>query len=84
VNFFIFFLLYSIFLFILTSSFLLGTILANLTIPGKMMMTPPPRDKVKLGFVIVFMLFLTLLTILFLYSEQYSSDIPIKLKRKKH
>ena len=57
-----FFLFYSIFLFILTDSFLLGTIPA---IPGDMMMTSS-RDKGKLVFCNFFMLFLTLLTILFL------------------
>ena len=39
-----FFLFYSIFLFILTDSFLLGTIPV---IPGDMMMTSPSRDKVS-------------------------------------
>ena len=38
---FIFFLFYSIFLFILTNSFLLGTIPAIQTNPCKMMMVPP-------------------------------------------
>ena len=53
----------------LTDAFLLGTISAISMIPGDMMMTSPSRDKGKLDFCNFIMLFLTLLTILFPYSE---------------
>jgi len=84
VNFLFSFIVFDFFLFILTDSFLLGTISATLTIPGEIMTTSPSRDKGKLVFCNFFMLFSTLLTILFPYSEQYSSHIPIKNRRERN